>query len=169
MATFRPDEEDSVYIGHGTEITGVIRARDIVVIDGAVDGEIVCNHLIVGQNGVLKGTVTVATADIAGHLSADITAKNLLSVRATGRVEGKWSCGTIEVARGAILNGSAGVTDTAAPQRRAAELRAESVDAILIAAPEPDETPHLPVPVAPVRGPRRIPQLTLRSVRRSVG
>ncbi|PPD42953.1 MAG: hypothetical protein CTY15_11265 [Methylocystis sp.] len=167
MATFRPDEEDSVYIGHGTEIRGAIRARDTIVIDGAVDGEIVCGHLILGQNGVLKGKVSVSTAEISGQLTAEIVAKNLLSVSSTGRVEGTWSCGTIEVERGAVLNGSAGVTDTAAPQRRVAETRAEALEGEVLSE---DAAPAvLPLPAAPLSGGRRVPQLTLRAARRSLG
>lgn len=168
MATFRPEEEDSVYIGHGAEISGAIRARDTIVIDGTVDGEIVCSHLVLGQNGSLKGIVNVSTADIAGHISAEIVAKNLLSVRSTGRVEGKWTCGMLEVARGAILNGAAGVSETAPPQQRRAEPRAETVEVQFIDEPDMEEAP-LPIAVTPLRKPTRLASLNLRAPRRSVG
>lgn len=173
MATFRPEEEDSVYVGHGTELTGAIRARDTIVIDGSVEGEIVCGHLIVGQGGSVKGVINVSTADIAGEVSAEILAKNALVVRATGRVEGKWECGTIEVARGAILNGSASVMDTAGSQRRV-ETRVveEPVEMERSFMAEEQEEESLPtiVPVPLKRnGLRKLGQLQLRTPRRSVG
>jgi len=168
MATFRPDEENSVYIGHGAELTGAVRARDSIVIDGSFDGEISCNHLLVGPSGVVKGVVNVSSAEIAGQVSAEITTKHLLSVRSTGRVEGKWDCGTIEVARGAVLNGSAHVTETTSSARR--EARAETASA---QAYEPEfveeEEYEAPVVVAPLRETPRLTKLNLRSARRSVG
>lgn len=169
MATFRPEEENSVYIGHGTELTGAIRARDSIVIDGSVEGEIICSHLVVGTAGVVKGVVSVSTADVAGHLSAEIVAKSLLVVRATGRIEGKWNCGVIEVARGAILNGTVDVIDSGS-QRRVTDNRvmepaqgeAEFVDMTEVDAP----VAALVAPT-PARGTRRIGALTLRSPRRT--
>ncbi len=113
MVTFRPEEENAVYIGQGAEFSGVINARDSVVVDGAFDGEINCAHLIVGPNGLVKGSVDAASADIAGDVNAELTIKHLLVVRAAGRIDGKWECGAIEVSRGAVLNGAARVTEGA--------------------------------------------------------
>ena len=121
MATFRPDQENSVYIGQGVELTGEIRARDVIVVDGAYDGEIVCNHLIVGPTGSVKGKITATSAEISGHVSAEIATKQLMAVRSTGRVEGSWDCGAIEVARGAVLNGSANVAESTPAQRAECE------------------------------------------------
>lgn len=162
MATFRPDQENSVYVGQGVELTGEIRARDIIVIDGAFDGEIVCNHLIVGPAGTVKGKVAALSAEISGQLSAQITTKQLMSVRSTGRVEGSWDCGSIEVARGAVLNGSANVAESAPAQRHEAPAR--------IAEPafveeEPAEIEAIPR----LNNSSRLTKLNLRLPRRSVG
>ena len=96
---------------------------DVIVIDGAYDGEIVCNHLIVGPTGTVKGKITASSAEISGHVSAEITTKQLMAVRSTGRVEGSWDCGAIEVARGAVLNGAANVAESTPAQRAEAPLR----------------------------------------------
>jgi cytoskeletal protein CcmA (bactofilin family) len=178
MATFRPDEENSVYIGHGAELTGAIRARDSIVIDGAFEGEIACNHLVVGQNGVVKGQINVTSADVAGQVGADIVAKNYLTVRATGRIEGKWDCGVIEVERGAVLIGAGHVAEASTAQRR--EPRAAET---VVPAPAPAaQYHHTPIPAAPPPAaaepeappppvvepiaPRRLAQLNLRVPRR---
>ncbi|QGM96685.1 bactofilin family protein [Methylocystis parvus] len=165
MATFRNEEANSVYIGEGAELTGVIRARDSVVVDGSFDGEIVCNHLVVGQGGTIKGKVNVANADIAGSVNAEIAAGQLLTVRATGRIEGKWDCGTIEVARGAVLNGSANVAEMAGAARR--EARSETAAKVGPAVEEEYESPAAVVTALPE--PRRLTKLNLRAPRRSVG
>jgi cytoskeletal protein CcmA (bactofilin family) len=157
MTTFRPDQENSVYIGEGVELSGALRARETVIVDGAVEGEIVCNQLIIGQNGSVKGKIEAASADVAGYLQAEITVKQLLAVRATGRVEGTWDCGALEVARGAVLQGSASVTEqqAKAPTRNAPIPR--------LAPPEPEEDED-EVEAAPA--PRRLTKLTLRAPRR---
>ncbi len=167
MPTFRPDQENSVYIGQGAELTGELRAQDIIVIDGAFDGEISCNHLVVGQTGVVKGKIIVSSAEVAGQVSAEITARQLISVRATGRVEGSWDCGAIEVARGAVLNGSANVAETTGvPQRREVPAPRRIEPALI------EEEAEEPVAVAAISaplGPRRLTKLNLRVPRRSVG
>ncbi len=162
MATFRPDQENSVYVGQGVEITGEIRARDVIVIDGVYDGEIVCNHLIVGPTGTVKGKITATSAEISGHVGAEITTKQLMSVRSTGRVEGSWDCGAIEVARGAVLNGSANVAESTPTQRAEATPRLPE-----LAYSEAEEEEEAAVPA--ITGPRRLTRLALRSPRRSAG
>ncbi len=168
MPTFRPDQENSVYIGQGAELTGELRAQDIIVVDGAFDGEISCNHLVVGQTGVVKGKIVVSSAEVAGQVSAEITAKQLMTVRATGRVEGSWDCGALEVARGAVLNGSANVAETTgAPQHRREVPAPRRIEPALIE--EELEEHETAVIAAPVLAPRRLTKLNLRVPRRSVG
>jgi cytoskeletal protein CcmA (bactofilin family) len=159
MTTFRPDQENSVYIGEGVELSGSLRARDSVVIDGAFDGDIVCNQLVLGQNGSVKGRIEASTADVAGYLQAEIVVKQLLAVRATGRVEGTWDCGALEVARGAVLQGSASVTE----QQAKAPAREASIPRL--APPEPDEVEEDEAEPAPA--PRRLTKLSLRTPRRA--
>lgn len=166
MATFRPEEENSVYIGDGAEMTGAIRARDNVVIDGSFDGEIFCDHLLVGPTGIVKGKIEVSSADISGHVSADIVAKHLLSVRATGQVEGKWECGALEVARGGVLDGAVHMAQGAAVRREAIPEPEEVIEAEFV---EEEEVEAPAAIVAPLRQTPRLAQLNLRMPRRRAG
>ncbi|MGJ0507858.1 MAG: bactofilin family protein [Methylocystis sp.] len=167
MATFRPDQENSVYIGQGVELTGEIRARDVIVIDGDYDGEIVCSHLVVGPTGTVKGKITATSAEISGHVSAEITTKQLMAVRSTGRVEGSWDCGAIEVARGAVLSGSANVAESTPAQRGEAQKRLPEPAYVEVEDEEEEEATVAAVPA--LTGPRRLTRLALRSPRRSAG
>jgi cytoskeletal protein CcmA (bactofilin family) len=119
MTDFRPEERDVVYIGEGASLSGAIRAQDTVIVDGAVEGEITCAQLIVGPTGVVNGTINVTEADVHGKIGADVTVKQLLMVRASGRVEGKWTYGEIEVEKGAALSGTAEPTEYRAAERKA--------------------------------------------------
>lgn len=111
MKDFRPEEKNVVYIGEGVSVTGAVKAQDTVVIDGMVDGEITCSQLIVGPSGVVNGVISVSDADIYGRIGTDISIKQLLIVRSTGRVEGKWIYGEIEVEKGGVLFGTAESTE----------------------------------------------------------
>lgn len=118
MGDFRPDEKNVVYVGEGVTLNGAIQAQDIVVVDGTVDGEVTCSQLIVGQNGVVNGTISVSDADIYGKIGTDISVKQLLIVRASGRVEGKWVYGEIEVEKGGVLAGVAESTEFRSTDRK---------------------------------------------------
>ncbi len=118
MTDFRPEEKNVVYIGEGVKITGVINADDTVVIDGIVEGEITCDRLIIGSTGVVQGTVAVADADIYGKVGSEITVKQVLILRSTGRVEGKWAYGEIEVEKGGVLSGQGESTGLRVPDQK---------------------------------------------------
>ncbi|HXY59334.1 MAG TPA: polymer-forming cytoskeletal protein [Methylocystis sp.] len=118
MSSFRPSEKDVVYIGEGVSLTGSVQAQDTVVVDGNIEGEVSCAQLIVGPTGVVDGAVSVSEADIYGKIGADIVVKQLLTVRASGRIEGKWTYGEIEVERGAVLAGAAESTEYRSGERK---------------------------------------------------
>jgi cytoskeletal protein CcmA (bactofilin family) len=120
MSDFRPEEKNAVYIGEGVRVTGVITAEDTVVVDGIVEGEIACERLVIGPTGIVQGTVAVTDADIHGKVGTEITVKQLLIVRATGRVEGKWGYGEIEVEKGGVLSGQGESTGLAEEEERSA-------------------------------------------------
>lgn len=106
-AAFEP-EDGVVYIGSGVSLSGEIYAQETVVVDGTVEGEIVCRRLVVESGGVLHGKFDVAEAEIRGQVTGDLKVKHLLEVEASARINGRWRCGEIVVARGAVLNGTAG-------------------------------------------------------------
>lgn len=106
-AAFEP-EDGVVYIGSGVSLSGEIYAQETVLVDGTVEGEIVCRRLVVESGGVLQGKFDVAEAEIRGQVTGDLTVKQLLAVEASARINGRWRCGEIAVARGAVLNGIAG-------------------------------------------------------------
>ncbi len=126
MSDFRPDEKDVVYIGEGVSLSGAIQAQDTVVVDGAVDGEVSCSQLIVGPTGVVNGTIAVSEADIYGKIGSDISVKQLLIVRSSGRIEGKWTYGEIEVEKGGVLMGSAESTEYRSDRKPAREEKVSS-------------------------------------------
>ena len=150
MVDFRPDEKNVVYVGEGVTLNGAIHAQDIVVVDGTVDGEVTCSQLIVGQNGVVNGTISVSDADIYGQIGTDISVKQLLVVRSSGRVEGKWVYGEIEVEKGGVLAGVAESTEFRSTERKVvreeASARHPFTKPELIVTQDDEHTEHVRVP-----------------------
>jgi cytoskeletal protein CcmA (bactofilin family) len=106
----KPDPKVA-YIGEGVIFKGELSAPELVVIDGSVEGEVSARCVRVGVSGSLKGTVTVTDADIQGTVSDKLEVKQLLIVRATGRVDANISYGQLQIEKGAVLTGELSSTD----------------------------------------------------------
>jgi cytoskeletal protein CcmA (bactofilin family) len=108
---FRPDQENVAYIGAGVTIKGEISVPDLIVIDGTIEGNVTARVVCVGQSGVIRGNISATEADISGTVSDHVEARQLLLVRATGRVEGRVMYGEIELEKGAVVTGDLSATD----------------------------------------------------------
>jgi cytoskeletal protein CcmA (bactofilin family) len=128
-SAFRPDKENVVYVGAGATLKGQITVPDIIVVDGAVDGDVIARTVVVGESGVIRGTIAATEADVGGLVASHVEIEQLLIVRATGRVEGRVIYGEIELEKGATVTGDLSVKTT---QRAAGK----PVAALRIAAPE---------------------------------
>jgi cytoskeletal protein CcmA (bactofilin family) len=102
---FRPTEPNSVYIGAGVTIKGAITAPDAIVVDGAVEGDVTARTIRIGPSGSVRGHVVASEAEVHGLLADKVEIKDLLHVRAGGRIEGNLNCGDVQVERGAVLAG----------------------------------------------------------------
>ena len=82
------------------------------VVETGIDG---CHVLMVAAGGVFRGSAEVERADISGTVEGSLTVRQMLTVRASGRIlGGAVSYGELEVERGATLIGTVEV----APQNR---------------------------------------------------
>jgi cytoskeletal protein CcmA (bactofilin family) len=133
---FRPEEENVAYIGAGVTLKGEVSASDLIVVDGAIEGDVSARVLKVGQGGVIRGNVSATEADVSGWISDSVEIKQLLVVRASGRVEGKIAYGEIELEKGAVIAGELTALEDyrAAKPSPAAKAGAERVE---VAAPPP--------------------------------
>ena len=93
-------------IGQGAVFEGTLRVSNGLQVDGAVHGDVeVEGGLTIGPEGALVGEVRADTAVVAGRVEGAMVTEGLLQVRASGRVEGQVSYGSLEVERGAELIG----------------------------------------------------------------
>jgi cytoskeletal protein CcmA (bactofilin family) len=108
-------EENKLYVGVGVTVKGAVQVPDHVVVDGVLEGDIAVDSLLVREQGTIKGHVSVArNAEIFGTVRERLDVKGLLILRASSRVEGTISCGTLIIERGASITGGISATERGA-------------------------------------------------------
>ncbi|BDU57489.1 hypothetical protein LMORI2_04710 [Limnohabitans sp. MORI2] len=98
-------KENSIYIGEGVVFSGTIKAPNQAVISGKFEGELDARDVLIGASGVVTGKTTAQFVDVKGELNESVTSRELLIVRATGRVNGTVTYGEIEIERGGQVKG----------------------------------------------------------------
>jgi len=91
-------------IAAGTTIIGEIKSDGVIRLDGNLKGDLVTKgKLVVGQTGSIIGNVQCSSADIAGSMKGKIVVSDLLSLKATARVEGEVFTSKLSIDPGAIF------------------------------------------------------------------
>jgi cytoskeletal protein CcmA (bactofilin family) len=95
-------------IGRGAVIEGTVRASGRIQIDGTVEGTLeVAGHVSVGPSGRVVGELVADDLVIGGRVEGKVTAKKHLHVASTGSIKGEVQYGTLQVDRGATMEGNA--------------------------------------------------------------
>ena len=95
----------SLMIGDGVSITGSIKAKDEVTIQGTVEGDIECLTLNVSKNGNIKGKIKSDTLIVEGKVDGEININDLINIKSDGIVSGKIYYGSIQISEGGKLIG----------------------------------------------------------------
>ncbi|MBP1675848.1 MAG: hypothetical protein H6Q20_407 [Bacteroidetes bacterium] len=98
---------------NGSKIVGKIIADSDFRIDGEVEGDIICNgKVVIGPNGVLKGTISCTNAEIVGRVVGDIVVSESLTLKGTANIEGEVKTRILIIEPNAIFNGTCSMRDT---------------------------------------------------------
>ncbi|SEH27329.1 bactofilin family protein [Magnetospirillum fulvum] len=111
-------------IGADVRIVGNISTEGEIQIDGQLEGDIACRHLLIGETGRITGEVTAETTRVHGEVTGKITAGAVVIARA-GRIAGDIIHDSIEIEAGARLEGRL--------IRKSAQTGAESTPALATA------------------------------------
>ncbi len=103
---FRSNGDPLLVIGREIALNGEINSCDLLVVEGKVEATMKeCREIKITETGTVKGQVQFERADISGVFEGDLTAREHLVVRATGRVTGKVRFGELEIERGGQILG----------------------------------------------------------------
>jgi cytoskeletal protein CcmA (bactofilin family) len=91
----------------GTLIKGSIHAEEDIRIDGKVEGLVECaGKVVVGQQAEIEGDIRCVNADITGRVNGTLAIREVLSIQSTGVFTGDLTTGRLEIAPGAVFNGT---------------------------------------------------------------
>ena len=94
-------------IGAGTTITGDVQSKGDIRIDGTLKGSVSTEgKVVLGREGVIEGDVECKNADISGTLKAKITVSQLLSLKASSKLNGDIITNKLSIEPGASFTGS---------------------------------------------------------------
>jgi cytoskeletal protein CcmA (bactofilin family) len=94
-------------IGSGTAIKGDITTNSDIRIDGIIEGNIkVKGKLVVGGSGKIEGEIQCQNAEIFGEIIGQISVSELLSLKATAKLNGDIITNKLSIEPGAIFSGT---------------------------------------------------------------
>jgi cytoskeletal protein CcmA (bactofilin family) len=103
---FRKDDHklESI-IGESSTFKGNVTIQGTLRIDGAFEGDIEADRLIVGEKSRVKGNVRAQSMIIGGLVDGNLWAKETVEIKLKGQVNGDISTARLLVHEGGILNG----------------------------------------------------------------
>ena len=94
-------------IGAGTIVTGDIQSKGDIRLDGILKGSVnTSGKVVLGNEGIIEGDVICNSADISGTIKAKITVSQLLSLKATAKLNGEIITNKLSIEPGAAFTGS---------------------------------------------------------------
>lgn len=114
--TFEVENKLPNMIGPGTKIIGNIETNGDIRIDGNIDGNINSKgKVVIGANGIVKGEIQCANAELSGSLDGKIFVTDLLSLKATSKITGEIKIGKLSIEPGALFSGNCTMTNASNP------------------------------------------------------
>ena len=106
MAKSLEQESPSInLIGAGTIINGEIKSNGDIRIDGTLTGSLNAKgKVVVGTTGSIEGEIICQNADFSGIIKANVTVSELLSLKATARLNGDVITGKLSIEPGALFS-----------------------------------------------------------------
>ena len=93
-------------IGQGTEITGDIVCNGDLRIDGNLTGNITSKgKVVIGETGTIKGEIICKNSDISGIIEGKVSVMELLSLKATSRINGDIATSKLAIEPGSRFTG----------------------------------------------------------------
>jgi cytoskeletal protein CcmA (bactofilin family) len=100
------------FLGNGTVIKGDIKSNGDFRIDGHLIGSINSKgKVVVGQSGKVEGEIICQNADVSGVIQAKIVVYELLTLKASAKLNGDIFTSKLAIEPGAKFSGSCNMND----------------------------------------------------------
>jgi cytoskeletal protein CcmA (bactofilin family) len=92
-------------IGEGTCFTGELSSKGTIRIDGALEGRIRADWIIVGDSGAIAGNAVCRGVIVGGKIEGIVHAVELVDIRAKGSIPGEIHTARLAVSEGGAFEG----------------------------------------------------------------
>ena len=111
------DDGNITLLAKGVELKGEIKVDGTVRIDGRLEGDVhTKGEVIVGEDGVVKGTIHAGSLISSGRIKATVTATERIQLLKTAILIGEIHCPMISMEDGAKFQGVSDMGVTAWPE-----------------------------------------------------
>jgi cytoskeletal protein CcmA (bactofilin family) len=100
------DEYGCLNIGSGVIINGEMEVPQAAYVAGEINGKLSANHVELEDSAKFEGEISAATVEVSGRMKGKLTAREFLSIRPGGKVDGEIEHGDLEVQRGGSIAGT---------------------------------------------------------------
>ena len=121
-------------IMEGTSIEGEIRSDSNIRVDGRVKGTVNARgRVIVGQTGTIEGEIICQSSDIEGTVIGKINCQDLLSLKATAKLQGDINTRKLAIEPGAVFTGNCAMSGGVVKEMDPMRIRTETTPAAPVA------------------------------------
>lgn len=94
-------------IGHDTSLRGSYHSKNSLRVDGEIYGNVTSEDgIIVGEKGMIRGSVTGKAIFVGGKVKGNVTAYQRLELQSTAQIEGDVTTPILVIDDGAIFEGN---------------------------------------------------------------
>jgi len=94
-----------VIIGPESAVRGDLTSKGTVRVDGALEGNVTADCVIIGEKGLITGDAMVRQMIIGGRIVGQIRAAEAVEIQRTGEVNGDISAARLTIADGGQFDG----------------------------------------------------------------
>ena len=99
-------------IGKDTVFNGTINGKDVIRIDGKLEGNITSqNDVVVGEGGHVSAEIKAKNITVAGQFEGTLEASGRVEIKRTGKVVGTFIANSFMVEDGSTLSGNLDMID----------------------------------------------------------
>jgi len=102
---FKKAEKLESFIGINSHFKGDIKTQGTLRVDGTVEGNIETDWLILGETSHLNGDASAKSIIVGGRVEGNLNAKEVIEIKASGKVNGELTTSRLSIAEGAIFEG----------------------------------------------------------------
>ena len=106
-------DDIKAYFDEGIKLEGKLVFEGTARIDGQVAGEIISKDtVIIGEKAKIEAQIEVNTIIVSGEINGNITAKNLLHLKRTGRIYGDINTPSLIIEEGGTFEGGCSMSSS---------------------------------------------------------